>query len=848
MIRQTRVIHPIYSLLPMEVEGFDSLAELALDMRWSWNHAADELWMQLDHDLWDLTHNPWGILQTVAPDQLKRVLAGVAFRKKVEALVRARRRANESPAWFQRNHPHSALNSVAYFSMEFMLSEALPIYSGGLGNVAGDQLKAASDLGVPVVGVGLLYQQGYFRQVIDQDGRQQALFPYNDPGQLPITPLRQTNGEWLRLQIALPVRPVWVRVWQVQVGRVKLYLLDSNDAANHPAHRGITSELYGGGPELRLQQELLLGIGGWRLLAALGIQPEVCHLNEGHAAFAVLERARSYMENSRQPFEIALAVTRAGNLFTTHTAVRAGFDLFAPALIEQYLGDYAEKKLGISLHDLLAMGRQDPNDSSESFNMAYLAIRGSGAVNGVSRLHGEVSRQIFEPLFPRWPQGEVPVGHVTNGVHMPSWDSASADELWMKSCGKGRWLGMAETLAQDIRRISDLDLWQLRIAARTSLVEYARQRLSRELTSAGAPPEAIDEAKRLFDPDALTLGFARRFATYKRPNLLLHDPRRLLRLLANPERPVQLVIAGKAHPADRDGQALIQEWVHFIRQPEVRQHAIFLSDYDMLLTEHLVQGVDVWLNTPRRPWEASGTSGMKVLVNGGINLSELDGWWAEAYTPEVGWALGDGQEHGDDPAWDATEAQALYERLEREVIPEFYARDKHGIPTAWVARMRESMARLTPRFSADRTVREYLEQHYLPAAAAYCERAADNGAVGREIADWRQALDKKWARLRFGEVKVQTQGSRHVFEAQVFLEDLDPNAVRVELYADGVNGGSPVRQEMKPVRQLAGASGGYVYSAAVSADRTSGDYTMRAIPHLSGVAVPLETAHILWRR
>jgi starch phosphorylase len=848
MSKQTRVIHPIYGLLPLEVEGFDSLAELALDMRWSWNHAADEVWRQLDRGLWDLTHNPWGILQTVSRDQLKRVLGGTAFRKKVEALVQAKRRANESPAWFQQNHPQSALSCVAYFSMEFMLGEALPIYSGGLGNVAGDQLKAASDLGVPVVGVGLLYQQGYFRQVIDRDGMQQALFPYNDPGQLPITPLRQPNGEWLRLQIALPVRSVWLRVWQVQVGRVKLYLLDSNDAANFPVHRGITSELYGGGPELRLQQELLLGIGGWQVLSALDVQPEVCHLNEGHAAFAVLERARSFMEKTAQPFEVALAVTRAGNLFTTHTAVAAGFDRFAPALVEQYLGDYAEKKLGISCHDLLALGRQDPNDSAESFNMAYLAIRGSGAVNGVSRLHGEVSRQIFEPLFPRWPQGEVPVGHVTNGVHMPSWDSAPADDLWMENCGKGRWLGMAETLAQDIRRISDTDLWQLRTAARKSLVEYARRRLSLELAASGASLEAIDGAKHLFEPSVLTLGFARRFATYKRPNLLLHDPQRLLRLLTNPERPVQLIIAGKAHPADRAGQALIQEWIHFIRQPDVRQHVIFLGDYDMLLTERLVQGVDVWLNTPRRPWEASGTSGMKVLVNGGINLSELDGWWAEAYTPEVGWALGDGQEHGDDPAWDAAEAQALYDLLEREVIPEFYARDGQGIPTAWVARMRESMARLTPRFSADRTVREYTEQHYLPAAAAYRERAADKGTVGREIVNWRHALEKEWAELRFGEVKVETDGGRHVFEAQVYLGHLDPNAVRVELYADGVHGGQPVRQEMKRARQMAGASGGHVYSGAVSAARTARDYTVRVIPHRSGVAVPLEAAQILWQQ
>jgi starch phosphorylase len=732
--------------------------------------------------------------------------------------------------------------------MEFMLSEALPIYSGGLGNVAGDQLKAASDLGVPVVGVGLLYQQGYFRQVIDKDGAQQALYPYNDPGQLPITPVRHPNGEWLRLEIALPGYSVWLRAWQVQVGRVKLYLLDSNDAANFPAHRGITSELYGGGPELRLKQELALGIGGWRLLTALGIQPDVCHLNEGHAAFAVLERARNFMRETAQPFAVALATTRAGNLFTTHTAVAAGFDRFAPGLIEQYLGDYAEQKLGITLHDLLALGRQNPNDPSESFNMAYLAIRGSGAVNGVSRLHEKVSRHLFEPLFSDWPADEVPVGHVTNGVHMPTWDSADADDLWTEACGKDRWLGTTETMERDIRHVSDARLWQFRTAASKSLIDYARQRLARHYAAAGAPPEAVEEARHLFDPNALTLGFARRFATYKRPNLLLHDPERLLRLLTNPQRPVQLILAGKAHPADVAGQALIQQWIHFIRQTEARPHAIFLSDYDMLLTEHLVQGVDVWLNTPRRPWEACGTSGMKVLVNGGINLSELDGWWAEAYVPDLGWALGDGQEHGDDPSWDAAEAEVLYERLEREVIPEFYTRDAQGIPTAWVARIRESMARLTPRFSANRTVREYTEQHYLPAAAAYHSRIAKKGAIGRQMLDWRHGLEQKWAALRFGEMKVETRGAHHVFDVQVYLHDLDANAISVELYADGVDGGSPVRQEMKRVRQLPGAPGGYGYSVAVSADRPPGDYTARMIPHRDGVAIPLESAQILWQR
>ena len=844
----TRDSHPTERLLSTDVEGFNSLSELALDMRSSWNHATDQVWRALDSVLWELTHNPWVVLQTVSREKLQRVLTDPAFRKNVDDLVQARRDAAEAPAWFQQTYPQSPLSRVAYFSMEFMLSEALPIYSGGLGNVAGDQLKAASDLSVPVVGVGLLYQQGYFRQVIDRDGAQQALFPYNDPGQLPITPLRRPDGEWLRLQLELPGYPIWLRVWQVQVGRVKLYLLDSNDAANYPPYRGITSELYGGGPYLRLMQELVLGIGGWRLLAALGIEPEVCHLNEGHAALAVLERARSFMQATGESFEVALAVTRAGNLFTTHTAVAAGFDRFAPALIERCLGGYAQEKLGIALRDLLALGRENPDDPAEDFNMAYLAIRGSGAVNGVSRLHGKVSRELFAPLFPHWPVDEVPVGHVTNGVHMPSWDSAAADDLWTEACGKERWSGTMATLERDIRRVSDARLWRFRTAASTALVAYARGRLSRQLAGSGARPEEIDGAKHMFDANILTLGFARRFATYKRPNLLLHNPERLLRILSNHQHPVQLIIAGKAHPADQAGQALIQEWMHFIWRPEARPHVIFLSDYDMLLTEHLVQGVDVWLNTPRRPWEACGTSGMKALVNGGINLSELDGWWAEAYAPEVGWALGDGQEHGDDPARDAIEAEALYDLLEHEVIPEFYTRDESGIPTAWVRRMRESMARLTPRFSTNRSVHEYTEQHYLPAAAAYRSRNANKGTIGRKMVDWRHNLGQKWGALRFGEVKIETDGEQHAFEVEVCLSDIDPKSVRVELYADGVMGSEPMRQEMKLLRRMADATGSYIYSGAVSGARPPADYTARVIPHCDGVAIPLEDPRILWQR
>ena len=846
MSSDRRVSHPIYNLLPTEIEGFDSLAELALDMRWSWNHATDAVWRQLDPELWEFTQNPWVVLQTVSRDRIERVLADPDFRQQVDNLVQTRRQLLSEPAWFQQTYPQSPLKRVAYFSMEFMLSEALPIYSGGLGNVAGDQLKAASDQGIPIVGVGLLYQQGYFRQVIDKEGAQQALYPYNDPGQLPIAPLRHPNGEWLRLEIVLPGYSVWLRAWQVQVGSVKLYLLDSNDAANFPAHRGITSQLYGDGQELRLQQEMLLGIGGWRLLHALGIQPEVCHLNEGHAAFAILERARTFMNETGQSFEVALAVTRSGNLFTTHTAVAAGFDRFAPDLINQYLGRYAQDILGITVDDLLALGRQNPNDSSESFNMAYLAIRGSGSVNGVSRLHGQVSRHIFTPIFPQWPEDEVPIEHVTNGVHIPSWDSAPADDLWTGACGKERWLGTTENLGQDIRRISDTRLWQFRIAASNSLVEYARQRLSQQLIASDDTPEAINGANHLFSPNALTLGFARRFATYKRPNLLLHDRDRLLRLLTNPQHPVQLIIAGKAHPADRGGQALIQEWVRFIRRPEMRPHAIFLSDYDMLLTEHLVQGVDVWINTPRRPWEACGTSGMKVLVNGGINVSELDGWWAEAYNPEVGWALGDGQEHGEDPAWDAVEANALYDLLEQEVIPEFYTRDDSGIPTAWVKRMRESMAQLTPRFSATHTIREYIEQHYLPAATAYRDRAANNGEVGKQIVDWQHTLQDKWATLRFGEIKVVSDAQGHTFTAEVFFGSLDPKSVRVELYANGVNGDTE-RQKMTCGQPLT-TGNGYIFNTHVSATRPAIDYTVRIIPHCDGVAIPLEDTRILWQR
>ncbi|MGB2621800.1 MAG: alpha-glucan family phosphorylase [Candidatus Acidiferrum sp.] len=824
----------------------DALTELALDLRWSFNHSADKLWERLDPELWDLTHNPWVVLQTVSRDRLQSVTSDPDYQCLVSHLHREKRAAEQAEGWFQKTHPHSALTGVAYFSMEFMLSEALPIYSGGLGNVAGDQLKAASNLAVPVIGVGLLYQQGYFRQEIDAHGQQQALYPFNDPSQMPIQPLRKPDGEWVRLAVDFPGSKLWVRVWHVQVGRAKLFLLDANDPANIPSYRGITSELYGGGPELRLRQEYLLGIGGWRLLKVLGLHPQVCHLNEGHAAFAVLERARSHMADNKQPFDLALTITRAGNLFTTHTPVDAGFDRFGPDLMEKYFSGYAENELSISLDELLALGRRNPNDSSEPFNMAYLAIRGAGGVNGVSRLHGQVSRKLFQVLFPRWPQSEVPVKHVTNGVHAPTWDSSEADHLWEKSCGKGRWHGPVASLEKDLRCVDDSDLWQLRTSGRVSLVAYVRKYYPRQLASQGATPEELSQASQALDTSTLTLGFARRFAPYKRPNLLLHDPQRLLAILTNRDRPVQLVLAGKAHPQDAAGQSMIRQWVEFSRRPEVRSRVVFLSDYDVLMAEHLVQGIDVWVNTPRRPWEASGTSGMKVLVNGGLNLSELDGWWAEAYSPEVGWAIGDGREHGDDPSWDAAEADNLYRLLENQVVPEFYERDDRGIPLAWVAKMRESMARLTPAFSTNRVVRQYTEDHYLPASAAFAERAANGGALGANLLHWQAELSTHWPTLRFGSATLEHSEQKYFFQVQVYLDDLDPEAVTVELYADGQNGDTPVREVMSRGERLVGSANGFLYTARIPAARPATDYTPRLVPSHPGALVPLETSFILW--
>jgi glycogen phosphorylase len=837
---------PIFSYEPGRFAGFDELVEIALDLRWSWNHSADDIWRPLDPQLWDLTRNPWIILETASPQKIDQLSADAAFRERVETLAQELRRNRDEEGWFHRTCLPTPLQNVAYFSMEFMLGEALPIYSGGLGNVAGDQLKAASDLGVPIVGIGLLYQQGYFRQSVAEDGTQSALYPFNDPGQLQITPARKRDGEWVRISVQFPTHDVWLRVWHAQVGRVSLYLLDSNDPANPPLSRAVTSQLYGGGAQVRLAQELILGIGGWKLLCALDLKPQICHLNEGHSAFVVLERAADLMRSSGLPFDAALHTTRAGNVFTTHTPVTAGFDRFRPALMKQFFSSYAEKHLHIGFDDLLALGRVEPEDSKEPFNMAHLAIRGSGAVNGVSRVHGEVSRKIFQPLFPRWPEAEVPVGHITNGIHIPTWDSRESDSLLTTQCGGTRWISEPEAVEEAIRHIGDEDLWAMRQRSRAELVKYVRSRYIQQLAQDEVNSGASDQGSVL-DPNILTLGFARRFVAYKRPTLLLHDPERLVKILKNPGCPVQLIIAGKAHPADMEGQEMIRKWVQFTKRAEVRDQAVFLSDYDMLVTEQMVGGVDLWLNTPRRPWEACGTSGMKILANGGLNLSELDGWWAEAYSPEVGWAIGDAREHDHDPVWDEAEASALYDILENEVIPEFYRRNEKGIPEGWVAKMRESMATLTPRFSAHRTVRQYTIDSYIPAAHAYEERQESNGRKGADALEAMRLLEENWKTISFGSVNVITQNGRHHFKVTIDPGKIDPSHIAVQLYAELADAPPEVYTMIKN-DEMSGELGASVYTSDVPDSHPAADYTARIIPVLSGIAVPLELNLITWER
>ncbi len=843
--------------------GLEGLADLALDLRWTVRQTTDNIWELLDAETWEKTKNPYLILQNVSQERLREAARDEDLINEISSWQERRSLMLEKPAPVGPNDPAC----IAYFSMEFGLSEALPIYSGGLGMLAGDYLKTASDLAVPITGIGLFYQQGYFRQLLAQDGSQVEAFPYNDPDTMPLVPARYKDGSRLRVKINLPGRSLILRVWQANVCRVNLYLLDSNDPINSPWDRAITANLYAPGLERRLIQEMVLGIGGWQVLEKLGIEPEVCHLNEGHAAFVVLARAFSFMKKAGCSLAASLWATRAGNVFTTHTPVEAGFDRFDRALVNKYTRFYADL-MGFSRLDLMALGALRPEDENAPFTMAHLALKGCSHVNGVSRLHGRVSRKIFQPHFARWPEIEVPVGYVTNGVHIPTWDSPAAQKLWMRACPGDGELDGIDYSKEGISQLSDSELWRFRAEARMDLVEYVRRRSARQLQEMGAGAERLKLARHALDPNVLTLGFARRATAYKRTDLLLKNPEKLIAILTDRAHPVQLIMAAKAHPSDELGKEMVKQMVNFAARPEISDRVVFLEDYDIDLAQHLQPGVDVWINTPLRPNEACGTSGMKVLANGGLNISNLDGWWDEAYDPQVGWCLGDDREHSE-PGRDEEDAKQLYRLLAEQVVPLFYERDEEGIPKGWMAMVKASMARLTPRFNSARMMQEYVEKIYRPSAIAYRRRSANGAKLAEELAAWQERLKENWRNLRFGRLTTCQEEGFWSFSIEAYLGELQPDDVQMELYADplpeketeadakeGISKGEvgqimqsyPERIMMQRQEPLAGAVNGFIYGARVPARRPVGDYTPRIVPHHEEAFIPLEDAHILWMR
>ncbi|MBB5320539.1 alpha-glucan family phosphorylase [Marinobacter oulmenensis] len=824
--------------LPDDLAG---LATLALDLRWSWHHGSDQLWRAIEPDLWDATHNAWLVLNSVSVQHLQSLAGNREFLAIYRRQIRQHREFTEAATWYSDTHAGELDSGIAWFSMEFGVSECLPLYSGGLGVLAGDFLKAASDLGVPVIAIGLLYQQGYFRQALDANGEQLEFYPYNDPTMLPVVPLRDHEGLWLRIPVPFPGRTLRLRVWKGQVGRCELLLLDANDPMNEPGDRGVTSELYSGDREKRLQQEMVLGIGGWRLLERLGRHPSVCHINEGHPAFALVERAQAWQRLNGGDFETARIATRASNLFTTHTSVAAGFDHFPNTLTRLYLQPWLESA-GNSLEALLSIA----NGGQEDLNMAGLALGMSGRFNAVSEIHQRVTQTIFQPWFGRWPARDIPAEYVTNGVHTPSWDSPEADQLWTAACGKDRW---RRPMPQScpLADTTDEALWQMRRAQRRRLVDYLRKRLLAQHCEQDFYHNRDAACGLMLDPETLTLGFARRFTAYKRLDLLLREPERLVAMLNNRDRPLQIVLAGKAHPKDEEGKAILHRWKTFSMRADVEGKVIFIEDYDLFVASQLVQGVDVWLNNPRHPWEACGTSGMKVLVNGGLNLSQYDGWWAEAWNEQVGWAIRPGasfEQLSQDPGHDASDADSLYRLLEEQVIPDFYELDERGLPDRWLHRVRSSMDQLTARYSANRMVREYVEQFYIPMARAGAERTPEQAAM---LLQRQENLYRHWPRLRFGRlVQVEEEGQQ-LFTLDVYLDGLGLDQVEVDMVAEASDAGGRVVEPMQMIQALAGSTDSYQFQCRV-APRPEGHYTPRIRARDEQLNLPLEAPLILWFR
>jgi starch phosphorylase len=821
-------------------ESLAGLFLLALDLRWTWHHGTDELWRALDAEIWDATRNAWLVLNSVSGERLEELADDPEFQERYNAQLSAHSEFINADTWYSANCPGDLGEGAAFFCMEYGLSESLPLYSGGLGVLAGDFLKASSDLGVPVMAVGLLYQQGYFRQAISTDGEQLEFYPYNDPTMLPVFPLRDDDDQWVRVVVPFPGRHVRLRAWKAQVGRCELLLLDSNDPRNEPGDRGITSELYTGDPEKRLQQEMVLGIGGWRLLEQLGRKPALCHLNEGHCALALIERAFSWQNEHQSDFQTARTATRATNLFTTHTSVASGFDHFSRSLLQLYLTPWLlDRELDVD--QLLALG----SDGSE-LNMALLALNMSGRFNGVSRIHQKVTQTIFQRFFPRWPAEDIPADYVTNGVHTPSWDSPESDAIWTRACGQDRWRHPLQQTCP-MADITDEALWEMRRLQRTRLISYLRRRLSSQHCEQNPGYDHGAACGLLLDHETLTLGFARRFTEYKRPDLLLKDQDRLLKLLASRDRPLQIVLAGKAHPYDLPGKEIIRQWKAFSRRPDVEGKVVFIEDYDLGVANQLIQGVDVWLNCPRHPWEACGTSGMKVLVNGGLNLSQYDGWWAEAWNQDVGWAIRPGATFNElsssgNHDHDLSDAKELLDLLEQQVIPGFYDLDSEGIPRKWLQRMRASMDQLTATYSANRMVREYVEQFYLPMVDTGRKRSRETAeTLLQELGEIR----RHWPRLRFNSFSTRETSEGQICTVEVYLDGIEEHRIAVELVAEESEFGPRVVTAMEMKHPLSGSAHTFQYECTVPA-RPEGHYTPRLRVQDERLNLPLESPDVLW--
>ena len=837
-----------FSVVPSLPPQLERLREVAANLRWAWNPDAIALFRRLDDQLWESTkHNPVLMLGTIEQSRLEDAANDEAF------LLHMERVADELEAylssthtWFDRYHGPVERPMVAYFSPEFGVTDCMRIFAGGLGLLAGDHLKSASDLGVPLVAIGLLYQQGYFRQTLNDAGWQQEFSAENDFHNLPLELVRTGPGEVLRVTAPHGDHDVIAQVWRAQVGRITLYLLDTNIEENRPEDRDITDQLYGGDLETRIRQEIVLGIGGCRVLWALELDPQVFHMNEGHSAFLALERTRRLMEKTGLTFAEAREAASAGLIFTTHTPVPAGHDAFPAYLIDRYLTTWAAS-FGIGRQELLALGRRDPADENEPFGMTVLALKMAAYSNGVSELHGVVSRDMWQPLWPNVPVQEVPIGHVTNGVHLRSWVSEELGEYYDRYIGP-RWRN-EPTSEEDWRQASQIpaeELWRLHNRRRERLIVFARRRLREQLANRGVAQAEISKASEVLDPEVLTIGFARRFATYKRATLLLRDMDRLAKIINDTDRPVQFIFAGKAHPRDDAGKELIRQVVLASRRPELRGRLVFLEDYDIEIARFLVQGVDVWLNNPRRPMEASGTSGMKAAANGVLNFSTLDGWWAEAWEAQagipdpVGWAIGRGEDYENWDYQDQVEAEDLYDVLEKDIIPTFYDIGSDGLPRGWIARMQATIEKLCPFVNGHRMMCDYVETFYLPSAHQYRALAGDTLQGSRVLSEWKARVRQGWKDVHVQAINAESPGEVAVgssvkAQALVHLGSLTPDDVRVEMYVGRLNAsGDIVDAEMTPMEcRRQNGDGIWVYESDATLWRVSGmhGYTIRVVPH-----------------